>query len=480
MISAPILITAYGVWAFAFSGPDQRLLLNPVFLSAAVVIAMIEHFWRRDHQLPIADVGTLCALITLVYVAVPTIFYIKAGLTFTQLSDRRLVLMGTTPADVADFLWWAAAYIVALVTSYSLLRGPGMPGPQLEINTGPNAGWALVAIVALTKVYQIAIGQSFGLNLDPSNWYLQMELDQLPRLVGQITHNVLAIGLIATLGVIAYVFARRSLLLGVVLAAWLLLVSLPTLLTIDPINAQTYFPIGSRTYATMLILGIILSRHRISKPIGAVLASTTAIALLVVLIGYGIVRTPRVADFSDIWVVSNEFQVLMANGINVAWEKARGNFHDIPWQITYNDLVLMIPQQLLPFAKLDTSRWYLQQIGNLGENMSPSMFGVVAQSRLGFGLPEIIIRGAVLGAVLAFIHRQCVKHADSLTSFIIYLWLCTSIYYTYRASTFYIATWAIYRVVPFVLLFWLFRSMFRPRQDIAPAPDVIGGRRAID
>ena len=158
----------------------------------------------------------------------------------------------------------------------------------------------------------------------------------------------------------------------------------------------------------------------------------------------------------------------MANGISIPWQKARGAFHDVPWQITYNDFIMMIPQQLLPFQKLDVAEWYLQQLGWPPQG-NGLMFGVVAQSKIGFGLPEIIVRGAVLSAVLAFIHRQCVKHANSLTAFIIYLWLCTSIYYTYRATTFYIATWAVYRLIPFVLLFWLFSWMFRPRPDGAAA-----------
>ena len=79
MISAPILLVAYGVWAYLFSNSDERLLLNPIFLSAAILLAMVEYFWRRDWHLPIVDVGVLCAFITLVYIAVPTIFYIKSG-----------------------------------------------------------------------------------------------------------------------------------------------------------------------------------------------------------------------------------------------------------------------------------------------------------------------------------------------------------------------------------------------------------------
>ena len=459
VISA-VLLVAYGAWSCFLASPDERLLFNPVLLSAAIVLAMIEYFWRRDRQLPIVDVGTLCVMITVIYIALPAIFYMKAGMKFTGRSDARLTIMGTTTAEVVDFLWFVTAYIAALATTYSLLRGRGMPGPRLAIDAGANAGWALLAIVVLAGIYQAAIEHHFGVNLNAGYQEILANMRAnkvvvLPLLLGQITHNVLAIGRIGMLGIIAFVFARKSRPLALALTAWILIETWSTVSTM-----------GARTNFAILIMAVVLSCHRLLRPIGPVAAAVSSVALLAGLLGYGVIR--QGTSISDIWVAPNEFQVLMANGINVSWEKARGTIHDVPWQIIYNDFILMIPQQLLPFPKLDITEWYVQQLG--WEKMASGlMFGVVAQSKLGFGLPEIIVRGAVLGAILALIHRQCVKHASSLTSFIIYLWLCTSIYYTYRASTFYIATWAVYRVIPFVLLFWLFSRTFRSRADVAPA-----------
>ena len=124
--------------------------------------------------------------------------------------------MGTTPADVADFLWFVTAYIAALSVSYSLLRGAGMPGPRLEIGASPNAGWALMAIVALAAIYQIGIEHTFHVHLNPGYKELRQNIlenkvvVQLPLFVGQITHNVVAIGQIAMLGIVAFVFARKE------------------------------------------------------------------------------------------------------------------------------------------------------------------------------------------------------------------------------------------------------------------------------
>jgi hypothetical protein len=454
MISAPVLLFVYGVWAVLFSNLDERLLLNPMFLSAAIVLAMVEYFWRRDRHLPIVDIGVLCALITVVYVAVPTFLYIKSGFHWSALSDPRLVQMNTVPGDVAYLLWFVTAYIAAFCVTYALLRGPGMPGPSVPVEADLRDGWALIILLLLATIYKTGIENYFHVNLSPSNKELQANfgVSQLPLLLGQITHNVMGILRITMLGIVAFVFARKSRTLGLLLGAWLL---------IEGYLTVSYM--GPRSYYAFLIMAVILCYHRAIRPIGPVLATGIASLLLASLIGFGYWRdlSNRVTDVADIWSAATEFQVLLANGLHVSWTRAHGLIGEVPWQIRFNDLILLIPQQVLPFEKLDMSDWYIRETGVNNQGLG-LMFGVVAQSALGFGLPEIIVRGAVLGAVLAFIHRQCVKHATSLTAFIFFLWLCTSIYYTYRASTFYIATWAVYRVIPFVLLFWFFRSMFRP------------------
>ena len=339
-----------------------------------------------------------------------------------------------------------------------------MPGPKIPIEAADNIGKALIVIFAFATIFKIGIESYFGVNLSPSNKELAASYGtiQLPLLWGQITHNVLGIGRIAMLGIIAFVFARKDWRFGLALAAWLLFEAYVTVSNM-----------GSRTSLIVLILAAILCYHRLIKSIGPAHATGIAVVCLGGLLGFGYLRDVKNSFIGDaeIWSAATEFQVLLANGLHVAWAQAHGLLAEVPSQVRFNEFVLIIPQQLLPFHKLDMSDWYIHETGidNKGLGL---MFGVVAQSKLGFGLPEIIVRGAVLGAVLAFIHRQCRKRATSLTALIIYLWLCTSIYYTYRASTFYIATWAVYRIIPFVLLLWFFSWTFRRRvrSDIATRP----------
>ena len=155
-----------------------------------------------------------------------------------------------------------------------------MPGPRLEIGASPNAGWAMLAIVALAAIYQIGIEHTFHVHLNPGYKELRQNILEnkvvvLPLFVGQITHNVIAIGQIAKLGIIAFVFARKNRLLGLALAAYLLVEAY-----------STFSTLGARTYFVMLIIAVILSCHRMLKPIGPVPAAATAVALLAGLLGY--------------------------------------------------------------------------------------------------------------------------------------------------------------------------------------------------
>jgi hypothetical protein len=157
MISAPILMVGYGIWALLLSEPDERLLLTPIVLSAAIILVMVERFWRRDRHIPIVDVGVLCAFITFVYMSLPTIFYIQSGFAWTNLSDERLVLMRATSPDIAEVSWFITAYLAAFCLSHGFLRGPGMPGPKTEIDIQPVHGLALLSIFLLAIVYEFQL-----------------------------------------------------------------------------------------------------------------------------------------------------------------------------------------------------------------------------------------------------------------------------------------------------------------------------------
>jgi hypothetical protein len=162
-----------------------------------------------------------------------------------------------------------------------------------------------------------------------------------------------------------------------------------------------------------------------------------------------------VDEGEPIWTASNEFQALFATGYDVADMMSRGV--SVPWQIHVADVLRVIPQQLLPFQKIDHSDWYLQQIG-LEQTGMGFMFGAIAENIVSGNWATPIIRGGLLGLLFASAHNWYLRRQDSFYVTLCYLWLCIHAYYCFRASMLYIIVWVIYRLLPALALIALGRK----------------------
>jgi hypothetical protein len=219
---------------------------------------------------------------------------------------------------------------------------------------------------------------------------------------------------------------------------------------------------GGRRDIAMLLMVAVLLYHRLVRPLAVWHAAAAASSLLAGLLLFGFVRQGwgMGAPLS----ANNEFQVLFAN----AWDLlGRRDTLDVPWQVYLSDLLRLIPRDfhgLLPFAVLDPSLWYLRVI-DVRDPRVGLMFGVVAQSVIGWDWVELALRGAVLGVVFAAVHRWYVR-STGLWATVLYLYLCVWAYYTVRATTFHVASLVVWRLLPSILV-------------LVPLAVVIGRLRAL-
>jgi hypothetical protein len=146
--------------------------------------------------------------------------------------------------------------------------------------------------------------------------------------------------------------------------------------------------------------------------------------------------------------------------------KRAGRLGDVPAQLYVSDFLMPVPQQLLSFRKIEPSEWYLD-VKHFNDQTG-YMFGAVAQSVIGFGLAELLLRGAVVGLLFAWARRWYAGRESRFLPTLAYLWLCVWSYYTFRASTFYLLSPIIYRLLPAVLLIY-FGERLRARLARGPA-----------
>ena len=117
---------------------------------------------------------------------------------------------------------------------------------------------------------------------------------------------------------------------------------------------------------------------------------------------------------------------------------------------------------MLPFEKMDPAQWYLELIGYKGSGVGFS-FGLISEGEMGFGWPDIMIRGVALGALLGWIHNAVIKHSHHFGWIIFYLWLCTRVYLSFRNSTLYWLALVILQLLPAVI----FINMVKKRTPVA-------------
>jgi hypothetical protein len=151
-----------------------------------------------------------------------------------------------------------------------------------------------------------------------------------------------------------------------------------------------------------------------------------------------------------VWGAATEFQILYGTAYDIYMRKMMGTLPPIPPQMYYSDFYRLIPSQLLPFYKWDPSEWYLEVLGLRGTGQG-YMFGVIAQSVIGFGYAELVVRAFLLALFYAVAHRMYRRYSASYWTTIGYLFILSWTYYAFRSTSFDI----FYRLAYYFLPAWL-------------------------
>jgi hypothetical protein len=432
--------TAALLWAEA----DLQLVLAPVLAAAWTFAVFCSILYYHDGQNLIFHAGVFAAGSALIYVALPAVFFALSGFEWSDTSDSRLVLLRTNVDDVADYVWRGALYLSAFCVAYILVIWNSRTAASVVIPVTATDAAICGFIVVACFFYQTAVNLAFGVSLSQSDVEFPADgIDpNLPLFIAQITHNIMAIQRIAKLALIVA-------LVGLWKNKWAKLALVVFLLS-ELFSTLALF--GPRTYFAFLVLATVLSFHKMVRPISVPVLAAGGILFLSLLLIYGYARdySNHSSDFST----ANEFQVLMGTALHVREMVANGL--KVPPQVLWSELLMLIPQQLLPIEKIDPSIWYLLESG-FSETGSGFMFGVQSQAETGWGNPELFVRGILLALVLGFFHRQYVKRPPSFILTVSYIWLLTAIYYSYRAATFYWVTYIAFRLLVFIGMFLVIR-----------------------
>jgi len=445
-------------------GDRERAVLAPLVTEIAVVLGFLLVLWHRDRQLPIFDVGAVCLLATLAYAVFPLIGFCVSGFSFGLLSDSRLVTRDPSAEEVGAFAWRYVLHMIALASAYLWIRREGI-AYRAPVCSPPRSmlyplGMGVALLLAYFAALQAITGFSVSVPYEVRRGGEAVELESLPLLVQQITHNANGILFVFKLAILVLLFQRyRSGLWRVALYGWLASEMLLTTVRL-----------GSRGSMVLLLVAAVLLYHRMVHPLTLVRASVVGVLALGLFLVMGFARdyAADTPGYMSLLMASNEFQALFGTAYDVYMMRSVENV-DIPWQLHLADFFRVIPQQILPFEKIDPWVWYLEQLGGQ-ETKAGLMFGTISEGLIAWDWVSIAAQGILIGAMLAAAHRWYAPRCGSFLGTVAYLWLCVQTYYTFRGSSLYVLTWVVYRLLPALFFLRVASTVIRVAADTPGKP----------
>lgn len=449
-----VIALLLSVISLAIMSPDERYVASPALACIIMVLWLWMYLTEKDKKIPFFDAGIFCALATLIYTIYPLINFWISGLQFSFLDDYRLQSYNITPTELGIFHLRHVLYLFSFVLFYSTFRGRGNILTGNVINPNHTKRKIILFYFLLLTFYFFSLQLLTGVNYNAS---YESEISSanlasygnLPLIIRQISGKLSAILFIFKLALLFIVVSRcREKKWRNILLIWIIYEVL-----------NTFILKGSRTGLVLFILAATLLYHRMIRPFSMKFLMVSGTFLFIFFLFLGLYRSyinfsTLQSDFSQtnnrIISGNNEFQALLGTAYDVSQIKASGA--KLPWYLSINDIISILPpQQLMPFEKVPAAEWYLEKLGLSGSGQG-FMWGVISQSIVGFDWVELFLRGALLGFILARLHRWYIKHQSGFLETVLYIYLCIKVYYTFRDTTFSILANLVWEVLPFYLL----------------------------
>jgi hypothetical protein len=440
---------------------DEIYIAIPGFACIIMFLCFLTLLWRRDKQMPFFDIGMFCAFAILVYTVYPLMNYWAGGMQFGIFSDARLFRYDVKPFELGLFHLRHVLYFFFFIVFYLLFRRKGALVTGNIIFPRQSTMHLIAISLLFLTAYFFVLRWETGIVYNPSytsgEYFKNFQrLSDLPIILVQISgklQGIFFISKLALLLMLITVCRQRK---------WFLI--LMTWLIIEII--YTVHVKGSRANMLLFIITAFLFYHRIIKPFNAKFLVITSAAVFVFFILIGLARDFRNVDnfnsvFShknmNVLAANNEFQSMLGTEYDVYQRKLKGAV--LPWYLYMNDFISIFPpRQIIPFEKVSASEWYLREIGLSGTGQG-FMWGVISQSIVGLDWIELILRGALLGYVLAKIHNWYLGHQTGFLETLFYVFLCINIYNTFRDTTFAFLVNIVWQIIPFYILLCIGRIL---------------------
>jgi TM2 domain-containing membrane protein YozV len=432
---------------------DTRTLFVTVPLGAGVLITgmfLLVLWRRRDGTIPWFEIGAVYIAVVALYLSYPLIGFLALDGTYTPLNDARLYMMQPEADDMGRIGWLYVCHLLGFATTYLLVRGR-LRAERICLNRPAlSVVAAVVAVYLSIEAFEMFVGLFYNTSSDT---YFESYLvaRRLPTLLAQLLNHLNGMKYVLSLMLLATLFSRYPASRWLV-AGWLIAVGVITVARL-----------GNRTELVLLLVSATMMYDTLIRPIRPRLVMAVAVCGLVGFVAFGAMRNGMslTAEATNPFSYSTEFESLFANVVHL--DRVRPTLERLPAAFYLADLGALVPQQLAPFTKIDRADWYVNKFfpeyAQAGGGLA---FGTISESVLMAGWPSALAAGAALGFCFASIHRFYVRHAGNFWVFVLYVWLTTLSYQSFRNGTFALLVLFLYRFVFAVIFVNLLAALLRP------------------
>lgn len=429
------------------------VLLMLVILATPVVLSRRVGRANRLSPVPAIDIGVAFVWIVFLYAFIPMLGISLARFDIGSLSDQRL---GNEVPELESVNIVGASYAAFMLGFACLYLRNRRPLPTA------TTGWQLPTPTDLRRIVSIALAIKLGVLLvrlatdNPASAdYLgsYTALREAPLLVRQLAGILSATDFAATLLVIVASVAHAPRLRTIVAAA--IVVNL----------AIAMMGGGSRTAAFLYAFAFVVARSIYDRKMRPSLVAAYAGAGLLAFLLTGLVRDGFGAQGSALslqLLQGGEFVAVFYNALDLLDKLGESELLTVRVGLYLVDLLRLIPQQLIGDLKVDPATLYVTtfypEFSDAGGGLA---FGAIAEATVGFGWPEALVRGALLGWLYASIANHCLSGKPTVIKVFVYVWFVVWSYQAIRDTTFSTVPRFIFQVVPLLVALRLAGTLSR-------------------
>lgn len=406
------------------SGLALIVLMNFVFFVMA---------WRAAYggRISYLDPGIIFATVVMVYLVVPLLTTAALNYNFGLAQDGRLSAIALTDDLFSTTVANANFILAGFGAGYILVRAPRMPALRTTSPETPAALWIMLGVAAAVQAGLAFAGRG-GDNYGDE--YLLVQ--SLPVAVIQLLNVISNVLYVALFGLIAeYTRRGRFSIVAMLVAGGLAFFILTT---------------GARTPLVLILLAGIVCWDHLHKRIKPL---TIGILFTLMILGFLALGAMRGGSDSVATAFSqSEFMAVFVTALDIRQVHLTNSSLDMNATLLIGDLLRLVPQQLLPFEKVDPASWYVSTFyPTYAAQGGGFAFGMLAETALTGGGGWAVVRGLALGGTLGGALNLLTRR-DSIWPYIIYLWLITSIYQSFRDTTFTLIGRFMFQLGPALLL----------------------------